>query len=317
MLTGTEGQLREFVKWVGVIDTLKTTADNYDSLLNKLKSKDALAEAIPFIEVARIYLEKGFQVSFLKEIQDQKNPDLELYHAKTGEHIYIEVSRVSEGKVYKEQELLYHRLLHLFQQSGFNVLSAGKMHKLITDDQLPEFIQRFRLLMQTAADQKTMLFHEDEFLVIAFAHPAALGQLDQWCAQRKLRRQFDGFNVDFDYTSGMISRSRIDKEAKQLPLNAPGLIYFPVHILYMLSMNITDTARKFAAQLVGYANVMGVVFYGELMPPMEETFSINEDLFNYSMRSDSANISRYTLVVKNPKFDIPISPGVRASLLMI
>jgi len=313
MMAGGEGQIAELVKWVQVLQTLKSTDSNYPRLLQKLHSKsEARVEAIPFIELSARHLAEDFSIYFPEEKQGQKNADIELTYNRSGEKIFVEVTRISEGDEQEKKEALYHQLLNFCQCSGYNVLVAGKLYKLAPEQQL---IEKLRMLMAEAAQGVKLIAYEDQYLSVAFAQPDRLAELDEWCAERKLSRRFDGFDVKFDYTSRMIKNSRLRREVKQIPAGRPGMIYCPVHILYMQTMNVAETVARFAAELEKYKNIFGLVFYGEVMPPLGEPFLVDDPLFTYAMQRDRAHVARYTLLIKNPSFELQLSAAAKTALV--
>jgi hypothetical protein len=176
-------------------------------------------------------------------------------------------------------------------------------------------IEKIKMLMKEAALGEKITTYADQYLAIAFAHPDCLAELDQWCMEQKLARRFDGCDVKFDYTSRIIKNSRLRKEVKQIPPGKPGLIYCPVHILYMQTMDVAETVASFIAELKRYPNIFGIVFYGEVLPPLDEPFLVDDTLFTYAMRKDDAYIGRYTLLIKNQFFDLPLSAAASTALV--
>jgi hypothetical protein len=113
----------------------------------------------------------------------------------------------------------------------------------------------------------------------------------------------------------MIKNSRLAKEAKQIPPDRPGLIYCPVHILYMKTMNVPETVAAFAEELKKYPHIFGLVFYAEIMPPMEDPFLVDTPFFCYAMHKNDAHIARYTLMIKNPFFSVSLSTAAKNALV--
>ncbi|MFB9843898.1 hypothetical protein [Mucilaginibacter ginsenosidivorans] len=315
MMAGGEGQLKEFIHWIRVLRQLKAAASNYPHLLQKLHSRTKVAtEAIPFLEIGARHLALGFDIYFPEEKEGQKNSDLELICPGTGEKVFIEVSRISEGRLREKQDRLYYSLLNLCFRDGYSLPVAGKLYKLVPDDHLTQLFDLIKALKDEAATQRKVAAYRDQYLAIAFAHSDCLDELDRWSTELQLARRFDGFDVEYDYTMKIIKNSRLRREVKQIPESQPGLIYCPVHILYMLTMNVPETVAALAIELGRYKNIFGVVFYGEVMPPLDEPFLVDDPLFNYAMRRNEAHVGRYTLLVKNPSFDLPLSTAVRTAL---
>jgi len=316
MMAGGIGQLKEFIRWVQVLKTLKTTDSNYAYLLKKLHlANDAYVEGIPFIEISGRHLAKGFGVYFPREKQGQKNPDLELTFLGTGEKVFVEVTRISEGRDQKMKSVLYHRLLDICFWHGNFIHHAGKLYEMMPEEEWPELIERVKQMKEAAFEKQELVAYQDQYLAIAFAHPDRLAELNKWCGELNLRRGFDGFNVEYNYTSRMIRNGRIDKEAKQIPDGKPGMIYCPVHPLYPLTMDVQETVTAFAADLARYDKIFALVFYGEVMPALEEAFIDENENYINSVSNNEAFVSRYTLMVKNPSFNLPLSEAAGKALV--
>jgi hypothetical protein len=257
MMAGGEAQLKELIKWTTVLQQLKKSSNDYQYLLDKLRSKDRCrSEGMPFVDIAATYLSNGFNVNFPTEIQDQTTPDIELIFQPTGEKLFIEVSRINDSDDRVAQDRLYRSLVNLCLLYGYSLPVSGKLHALIPEAELLALMETIKLLKDDAATNRTVANYRDQYLSIAFAHPEAITQLDEWSDTYKLpMRRFDGFDVNYNYTSGIIGRGRIKKEAKQIPAGKPGILYFPVHVLYPLSTDIAQTVAAFAAHLEPFTNI--------------------------------------------------------------
>lgn len=315
MTAAGEGQLRALIAWVQVLQDLKNSASNYPFLLQKLQSKErSRNEAIPFLEIASRHLKNGFTVYFPEEKPDTKNPDIELTYQKSGEKIFAEVCRISEGPDREKQDKFYFGLVNLIHQYGYDLPFAGKLHQLPPEEEWAPVIARVKTLKDQAAEKGTLAAHRDEFLSIAFVTEDHRAELDGWCNQYNLPRRFDGLHVTYDYTSRISRQQRIHDKAKQIPPGQPGILYFPVPILYMHTLDKAKTMATFAAELERYPHIIGVVLYGEAIQAMTAPLIIDDALFTYAIQQNEAFVARYTLLVKNPAFDLSVSREAREAL---
>jgi hypothetical protein len=309
-LTGTgEGQIRELIDLAKVLDTLKESDSNAEVLIQKLKSKSkAASEGIPFLEIARTYLKEELNPNFLVEVPGQKNPDIEIVDPSTEERIFIEVSRINESDLQSIKDRQFKRLGNAVFQLGYDLPYSVKLHAILSDDQLEIAIEKIGLLKKEAWNNRTLATWRTEEISLAFAHNSCYDDLLSWCKQNSLEKGISGLRIEFNDTDRISQQSRIEREAKQIPSLSPGLIYFPIHFLYMMTMDKPGTTIVFQNDLIKFPNIYGLVLNAEAIHPLEKPILIDNGHI-YSVNQTISGTFRYVFFIPNPNYKLEISDG--------
>ncbi|HEX9504188.1 MAG TPA: hypothetical protein VF974_07805 [Patescibacteria group bacterium] len=317
MLRGVgEGQVVDLVKLVELLRQLKITDTNYPVLISKITSKRATNEGFPFLEIARRHILQGFSVYFLEEVQGQKNPDIRLRHEPTGELVFVELSKLNESEKRSLAWEQYRRLRNVMTFYGYDYPCAGQLHQYIADRAVENMvIETIKKLKDEVYENKHIASYSDEYLSIAFADAGSIQALDQWCAQHKVQRRFQGLPVEFKDTYRLVGRGRIKDEAIQIHPDQCGLLYFPIQFLYFmdLSNDLPAAIDSFTSALLPFTHIIGLVLYTEIIGANQTPFLL-EDGHLLSLTANESGIQRYTLFVQNSNFKGSLSSAAMADL---
>lgn len=311
---GDEGQVRKFIEWVNVLQTLKESDSNYPLLLKKLVSKNkSKSEAMPFIEIGRKHLREGFAVYFPKENQTSKNHDITLTYYATQEKIFVEVSRLNDTKDRADQHEQYNAVFNVIQDYAFDLHVAGKLKKSMNKATLAATLQKIKDLKDQAWTTKRIASLVDENISIAFVTNSCFEELGLWCIANDASKGFNGLPVNFNDTQRIIRQNRIKKEAKQIQNDKPGILYFPIQIMYMMMMNKADSIIAFADSLKHFPNIIGMVLYSEVIGGIEKECFLDFGHI-YSVQKGAWHVYQHVLFIENLAFNVELSDEARQAM---
>ncbi len=304
----------DLIEFTEALTTLKKIdPDSYSVLLEKLRPrKKCQTEGIPFSDLLRTFSRQGFDVKFLKEISDRKNPDIELIDAASGESVFVEVSQLRQSQNQQSIQDQHRLLSNTFLFNGFDLPKAFKQLQHLAGEQMERVIAQIKLMKDKAANDQEFVAFEDEFIMMAVAHPSKLHELDEWCRKSDIHRNsVVGLQVDYNDTRRLVNNGKIEAELKQLPADRPGFVYIPVSFLYFLSMNVPDTAISIMDQLVDFPYCMGVSLYAPSFGTLLPDGLIEGGNTRQSIKTVNG-ITRHLLFIGNPCFNKRLSSGTFA-----
>lgn len=305
---GSELQVKELVACVNVLKTLKESeGSNYPALLKKLKSKSrSRSEGIPFMEIARSYLQRGFHVKFPAEIEEQKNPDLMIKSPETGESFFIEVSRINDTITRSITHEQFSAICEANMSVGEDLPCAIKQHLFLDNEQLKSIKERMLRLKKEAWEEKRLSYWESPEISMAFVHPQQPELLENWCKEKGLGKGIGGLSVEFNDTNRLMRQQKIRQEAKQIPTESTGLLYFPIQFLYMMCMDKIETIAAFEKELTAFPNIYGLILYADVIHPLAGPVCL-DSAHIYSMKQTIGGAVRYMLFIQNPSYDAKLS----------
>jgi hypothetical protein len=308
-----EDGVRQLVEWVNVLKILKSKDSNYAVLMSKLNSpKKAKSEALHFINISKKYLAEGFDVRFSVE-NGLKCPDIEVFYPLTREQLFIEVSRINDTQQRDRQQRQFYEITEFAQFEGYDLPVAGKLHSMMNEAQLEETKRQIKLCKKQAWETKSLSSYDSEDITIAFCTNDSIEELKSWCKEYGIDQGIQGLSVDFNDTGRVLRHRKIHDEAKQLPKDRPGLLYFPVQLMYMWAMNKADTIIAFEKELEAYPNIIGLVMKAEAVTAKKEPMDIDFGHI-YSEKQDANGVVHYTLFIQNPLFNLCISQELKSSI---
>lgn len=302
-----EGQVKELVEWVHLLKTLKPSESNYDLFLQKLKSKSkSRIEAFPFLEIVKGYIQGGFHVRFLEEINSQKTPDIEIVSPIASELFYLEVSRINDTEERTNTSKQFNQISDAVNAIGFDIPYAIKQHLPLTDEQIQLIRDQIKLLKDDAWTGEKLAYWESSEITMAFVHPKQHDELLTWCKDKGIRKGLFGLPVNFNDTARVIRQRKIREKASQIPETSTGILYFPVQFPYMAFMNKLEAFESFEKELEEFPNIYGLVLYTEAIVPLQELVQIDSAHIYWEKQTISGSV-RYLMFVQNPAYNGTLS----------
>lgn len=303
-----ELQVKELVAWVSVLRTLmESNGSNYPVLLKKLKSQlRSRSEGIPFLEIARSYLQSGFHVRFPAEIQGQKNPDIMITLPETGESFFVEVSRINDTNTRSVIHEQFSAICNANTSAREDLPYAIKQHLFLDNEQLEAVKERITGLKKEAWEGKKLAYWESSEILMAFVHPQQHDLLEDWCKEKGLSKGISGLSLEFNDTERLLRQQKIRQEAKQIPKGSTGVLYFPIQFLYMMCMDKVETIAAFEKELTAFPNIYGLVLYADVIHPLAEPVRL-DSAHIYSIKQTTGGAVRYMLFIQNPYYEARLS----------
>ncbi len=274
---------------------------NYRKLKIKFQSMhDCNTEALPFIDIAAMLQQAGFDISFLDELQGQTNPDILARYPGSQHEIYIEVSKLGESLERDLSAENYKELYAAFNYEKYTLPYSFKQLMPIGNVEMPAVLEKIRNTLEQAVLQKAFLHYTDDKIRVGVAHADSYEKLMNWIETNDYRKGPLGLDLNFDETS-RIANYKIKEEASQIPAASSGVIYIPVNTLYFWKFDMEDAAHLFQHKMKEFPNLLGIVLYGYLnyeAKPCE--FHIDGNF--YGIKPIFENIRRHLLYVHNPSY---------------
>lgn len=300
---GSESEVRYFLRWIEAYKRLKTTAKYFPSLRGKLISNTKCkSEGMPFMDIALRYGNNGFHVDFPPEKANQKNPDILLTHESTGDQLYIEVSRIGSTEQHNKEFKQYVDLHDAIDRIGYYLLCWGHLKQYMNETAYAQIIEKVTKLKQECWDKQTFTWFENENIILGFSTDSSFHELKAWAKQRDISEGFNGLRVDVNETDRILRQKRIEQEARQIPNNASGLIYFPVQAIFLLFTSPLEIIEKLGPELFARPNILGVVLYADTFTSIKKDNVVEDEYAIYSVNSRQGPYTRESIYIQNPYY---------------
>jgi len=297
--TGSTSGIQRLLGYAHVMQTLKQNLGSYQKLLDKIRPRAAcVAEGRPFIDVAEMYLQKGYDVLLSEEDGQNKCPDLEIRHPQTGERFFIEISKINPSKPVTESTSSYDLLFKRVWL--FRYVYSCRLKKSFDEVTADAVAQQILKICQQAEEEDNLLFHDDEYISLAAVSIKQIQKFDQWLIDCDQRKGLHGVPLNLDETH-RIANNKIKKECEQIPNEHSGVIYIPVSPLSFLQMDPYETSIAFQKQLQCFSNIIGIVLFGEIESVNGE-FCVSNSDFIRSRKVMYKTLIREMLFVSNPAY---------------
>jgi len=300
----SSGNVQYIIGLANTLKVLKATSITYDKLLGKILSeRKCQNEGRYFVEIARDLLRQGFHFELIPE-SVSKTPDIQLFHIATGTKLFVEVSHITERDLRNQAYDQFEEVLKAFMDDGIDLPYGCKIKKHMQQEELVAIKQIIAEMRNRVLREKTILFCENVFIKMAVAHPSKAIEFDLWKKENQILG-LSGPNLDFDDTKRILFGGKIQNKIKQLPSDAPGILYFPISLMYFLAMRLPESIIGFQDVLKKYPNIIGLTLFSNGGLGMDEKLTCHENIIHTTTRVDGVN--RCLLHVPNLGFKLNFS----------
>lgn len=321
------------------VDALRALegANNYDRLLRRIKRPKNfdhdLAEADSLIEVAHKFSCSGFDVEFEPSVQvtnvhgvvRTKKPDLKLLDGKTGQEVYVEVSRLRKSAGQNLTSRTYHTIWNVVHNAMWldpealkditnprHVLPFAIIHRGIEEDELRDIVSQLQALIEKA--RAGLEFSE---LIIPDTIEVAVASYDhhergrEWASARGMREAdlVQGPNILTDEIAR--TKVKIREKLKQLPDDKPGVIVLPAsENLIFFVYDIRGLVASLAEEVEKSSKVLTLIMFHSFDDGGHESFSakIGTHTFCRQVRTDGS--TQQSLIVHNANFNLSVAGDI-------
>lgn len=299
-------QTNEFIGMVKLLANLKSTEGQYEKLKSKLISESICkTEGYPFLEILQMLCSVGFKCRLIEETKIAKSPDIEITNSETGEKFYVEVSKLGDGD---NREMIienYTKFLIALEPPGTYLPYSFAQLRYLNEPEMEKSLAIVTKCREKAMIEETIVYYQDEMIRFTVAHIAKYDELTQWIEKNDYRKGALGAPLNFNDTH-RLSNNKMDKEAKQIPLNSAGMVYIPVNALYFMVFDIEEAIRLFTKRMGKYPNLLGTVMYATIID-RAEAISETPDGHFFGIKKPNEAVSRYLFFVRNPHFSLSLS----------
>lgn len=294
--TGAVWAIEKIINSASDLLLLKADMTSYRKLKEKLYSPAKCKnEGMPFLDVAAMFMAKGYGVTFLDEVPGRKNPDIGLTDPLSGEKLFIEVSRleVSDDTLSSERSYRDFCALFPFVDIPYSCYQARNFAREDIADVLDR-VQAHRVQTLSAND---ISYHEDSEIRLAMAPIHMRAEFEDWCMANNMRSGLHGKSLDFDETR-RIKNNKLDKECKQILPGTSGLVIIPCHAIYFYMIDVEQAVHSFQQVLDKYPSVLGIAVYADILDATEEVIFVGEG-YHMSVKLVGGVLARKILFVEN------------------
>jgi hypothetical protein len=266
-------QTQELIQFVATLHTLKATDSNYPKLIQKLLALDkSKLEGVPFVEIAESYLKENFQVRFPDETNTVKSSDIEIINPENNDRFFIEVSMMNNSA---ERDFIsdnYYFLHHQFHFVPPVYICTGKQKEKIAREDYSAIQQIISEAKKKVDVTNEIVSYSDERFDFSLAPFDKVDELDKICEQKGTRRNdVSGLPINFDETERLVN-NKIGNEAKQIPLESNGILYFPVNPLFFKVTDLAKSIIRLQNYILKFPNILGIVLYSKILDVQDEIF---------------------------------------------
>jgi hypothetical protein len=294
-------RVTELIAFTKVLQIQKKLDMNYPLLIGKLKSdKKCRPEGIPFAEIIQMFQSVDCKVSVWKDIQAQKNPDLQVFFPDQSEGLIVEVSKIEDSYERSGLDKNYRYLSDIFNNNPPQLPFSCQLFRFINDQEMPEVLKKIFEIRINALNKQEIFYYADNIMRLTVAHPSKIHELVSWEEKNDYRRGLLGPNLNFDETSRIVN-NKIEDEANQIPAISSGLIYLPVNVPYFWVINPLNTIGLIEEKLKSFPNLLGIVIYGTICQELKtNTVELNGHF--YGIKQINQAIIRHLLFIRNPNY---------------
>jgi hypothetical protein len=247
----------------------------------------------------------GFKCSLLEEIKTVKTPDIEISNPETKESIFVEISQLGDGESREMIQGNYNRFLRVLEpQAAYMPYSFAQL-RYLNESEMTKSLSVVMDCREKAMEEEAIVYYQDELIRFAVCHNNKYAELMEWIEKNDYRKGPMGAPLNFDDTHRLCN-NKLDKKAKQVPPNSPGIVYIPVNSIYFMVFDIENAVRLFTAKMIKYPNLFGVVMYATVIDGAEE-ISEKSDVHFFGIKRPNGVVSKYLFFVRNLHFSLPIS----------
>lgn len=261
-------EANDLISYYRTLKRLKTSAINYDGLINKFRREDdCRKEGIPFIEVVDLLNAHDCQLEFVKEnnVQGQKHADILLTHVNSDIEIIIEVSRLGESDFRKANSRNFHEIDELFNHTPPYLPYSLKQLQDIPEDESDQVIEQLSNLKSNIdTSSKQIKCYTDGYVDLMITSENNRESFEQQCLKLNRKIGYNSIEVDFNDTSRVTRKLR--EEAKQIPLLTAGLVVIKTLPLYFLSFvqSLSSSFNAIERELEKRPQIAGLIVFGEM-----------------------------------------------------
>ncbi|MEO5563050.1 MAG: hypothetical protein ABIR18_06430 [Chitinophagaceae bacterium] len=300
-------QTKMLIEFANTLKQLKLIDINYDVLKGKIISTTkSEIEGIPFVDIAQMFLSAGCDVSTVRIIQGQKNPDLKVTLPQTNESIYIEISKMKDSRRRTTLNNNFNKLSYALNFLPPQLPFSCKQFGIIDDKEMKEVLEIIDTVRAKALIGKSIEYYEDNKIRLTVAHPDKMGELEEWCNKNDYRRTLLGPTLDLDETDRIASYKLMD-EAIQIPVSSSGILYFPVNALHFWQMNPERTIGIIEKELAAYKNIYGIVLYSSICNEEEPRVKVFDGGHLRNVKRIDGCLMRYLFFIRNLNYEGDLS----------
>lgn len=302
---------RKWITWFA--DAIEELEDkeNYASLLNRIKDKDAFSEGLSVLEIAYKLSKAGFKITIDPSVDisgHEKMPDLKLINRNTKEELFVEVSVLGESRIARDASQTMQRITEPLWRSVPFMCYCGRIHKTLSERHLDYIVKKIEEIMEKV--KKGNVFDElviEDTIEIGIAPENDKQFLQKWAAEKGLRvGEFSG--PPFDVDEVLRTKRKIEKEQKQLPHNHPNILVVRNNTLFFHTRDVRKAISELEEEVYEYPHLLVGVIAGGYIGSGENVVSM-KDQHVFIKKSMTDVLMEQYIILFNQFCEYKISPA--------
>lgn len=323
------------LRLIRLADSLRSMAglQGFDGIFERLLRAHQYAEAATVIETASEFRSMGFTIVFEPHVDifsrlgkvTTKYPDLMILNPKTGERVFVEVSRLRQSVGQIRSENTFHTIWGLLFQAMndsstievdeetktavfHHILPFANIYQDFEGKELIDVVGKIKVLVK-----KVHLSNKFQELAITDKIEVAISPRDdhtkakKWAKMRGIDDLVQGPPIPLHETHR--TRVKIGTKIRQLPPESPGIIVIPTtDTLMFFTYGAADIVRDIESELLKYPQLLCVVLSsqaGESGAGPTKAVAVGNHLSVARTREDL--VTERKIIISNPDFKLQIS----------
>jgi hypothetical protein len=279
-----------------------------DAALSVLETAARLSRA-----VFEVSLDPTVQVITPGGIVRHKVPDLKLCDWKTGEVVFVEVSRLRKSSEQDKSSQAFHAIWMLVDSIRYmspgaldDVIKAKWMRayvrilKILEPDDLELALLRIRELAQqvlASGEHRELLLEDIVDVAISPSHDHSRGK--EWAAARNMRDFVESPLIPLNEVVRV--RGKIFEKMQQLPRDKPGVVVITTdENLLFLVYPFEDLIQGVVEKTIRYPHVFAVVLTHACLAGVDEPLVAEIGGHVYARYTTGALLTHQALIIHNP-----------------
>lgn len=316
--------IANFVPWtrhkiVRFADALRTVSGsvNFDLFVDSLEDYEKFSHNLLVVEGTAKLVNDGLQATFeptLPVSNNQKQPDVKLEHAATGETLYMEFAIQNSSRGAQEAFDAMDAISSRFMRLGVNLLWAGRMFKTPAVPHLRDLaIQLDNAISRAQSEECFVDMVEEGTCEIAVCPDTARELMERWCSARGLQTgQFQGPPYN-DNTVERLKR-KLEKEQRQLPKGVPNAILILDTDAFFRAREIRSLINDIEEEVFKYPHVSIAIIQGQHLAGLPPEV-VQKGEHRYTRKRVDDVYTQECLTLLNRYSPMPLSAAVMSKFL--
>jgi hypothetical protein len=309
---------RHIARFAGYLKTLEGS-QNLDKVLARLHDLTQFNHDALLIKVAAKLVGEGLRVRFeptMPEGNNQRQPDLRLGDALTGETLFLEVVTQAPAQRERAATEISSAIIRVVYGISLDLCFSGCWFKMPSEQELVDILARIKASAVRALNERTIvLVQEEGTLALALCHrDEKASMLDPWSKERGLSCGLVGPRINTNTTVRL--KRKIRDEQDQLPRDKANVIVMLATNAFLGAGGVRRVINEVEEGVIKYDHVHLVIVHGDYIDDREVPYTGYEREHRYTRRIVDG-IAENDLLLVNRNSQMKLSPDLLAKFYRV